>query len=778
METKHHRIACTIIVGDDKERESWQRLIKSVEPYVDHIFVNYNGAKNDFPYDKPTECEFTWEKFEWVDNFSVSRNQSFDMVKNSGKEFDWFFWIDADDELLNGQNIQEMLNSLSPETDFVFLKYQYGLDPTTGAVVVHHTRERFLKFDKRWVWEYPVHEVCHPDPGAQMASRDNVEIKHHRKDGEESDNATRARNRRIIAKALKDDPDNPRHKFYMANELYHEGYTKKGTNEGTEALIASQKLYAEFIQAIGRGDDVYVANHRLADIHRLLDNRNDSIDADLQNLKINPSWPESWLGIAQCYLEAGEWSLAEYFSDLIIEYIVPKLGDRDTQQVVEPYSEYYTPYLIRGLAKENLGKLDEALDDLHTAFRNAGHDDVVPHIKRINERKAKGGGTETVKETRNRLYNSKPEKSIAFIVPPAVEPWHPNYIDKLGSGGAEHCVIEIASRFASDGYRVAVFGTPGEYEGYDFDSGIEWWSNNDFGSGEKFSAVVSSRWPFILDADLNTKCRLLWMHDVNSGPMAEVSHDGNRFQGKADGVICLTDWHKNYLTKLYRFSKDKVDVIGNGVDVNRFVDADLERSVNGPLIYSSSPDRGIQTLLNYWPEIRKIKEDAELHVYYGWTAIDKMIAAGHGALRVFKERVEAQLDILGREDGGIYWHNRIPRAELGEKMKEASFWAYPTNFCETFCISAIEMQLAGVLPVTSKLAALEEVVGAPNLLVNGWPNNDQYKRDWLSTFDKLIHTPIEEVVEIRKIGKDHASKFTWDNAYEQWRKTVADRTRT
>ena len=181
--------------------------------------------------------------------------------------------------------------------------------------------------------------------------------------------------------------------------------------------------------------------------------------------------------------------------------------------------------------------------------------------------------------------------------------------------------------------------------------------------------------------------------------------------------------------------------------------------------------------MSYWNDIRSIKDDAELHVYYGWTGIDRMISAGQGGLRIFKEQVDKTLDALGREEAGIFWHNRVPRSDLVKYMSDSTYWAYPTSFCETFCITAIEMQLAGVLPITSNLAALSEVVAGKNMLVDGWPNNEQYKKDWLQTFDALTKTPIEEIVELREIGKKHASAFTWDHAYDQWRELIAARTK-
>jgi len=768
-----HKIACAIIVGDDADEQNWRRCIESVEPWVDHIFVGYNGNEETFPHYQATKCKFTWQKFEWVDDFSISRNQSFDMIKASGEDFDWHFWIDSDDELINGDKIQSMLDTVKPETDGIFLVYEYGYDPQSDKVLVRQRRERFLRATTKWVWNYPLHEIAHPSLGAQFGDREDVSIRHHRKDGAED--KTRARNRRILVKALKDDPNNSRYKYYMANEIYYEAYVNRGDLKSQEHFHAAKKLYEEFIDLVGFNDDAYIAQHRIAEINRYLHLHNEAMDADLQNIKLQPSWPESWLGIAQSWLEIGNWDLAEFFANLTIEHILENLGKRNTQQVIEPQSEDYTPYVIRGIARENLGKLDEAIADYEIALSNAATDDVKQYIERAKNRKELGGESETLKETRKRLYGSKHDKSIAFVVPPTIEPWHPKYIDKLGSGGAEHCVVEIASRFAADGYRTAIFGMPGEFEGVDPDTGIEWWRVHDYGTGERFETVVSSRWPMVFDGEVNADCKILWMHDVNTGPNSENSPKGNRYE-HPDAVIALTDWHKNYLSKMYKVDPRKFEVIGNGVDVDRFSAADLNRPLGADMVFASSPDRGILTLLNYWDDIKSIRSDATLDVYYGWTGIDKMIAAGMKGLEVFKMEVLNKLEEVGAEEAGIRWHNRVPRHELAEKLMSTSFWAYPTQFAETFCITALENQLAGVVPITSDLAALSEVVGAKNLLVYGWPNNEQYKKDWLSTYESLVSAPHEEIASIRQIGKDHASKFTWDAAYDKWRRVIAERT--
>ena len=43
-------------------------------------------------------------------------------------------------------------------------------------------------------------------------------------------------------------------------------------------------------------------------------------------------------------------------------------------------------------------------------------------------------------------------------------------------------------------------------------------------------------------------------------------------------------------------------------------------------------------------------------------------------------------------------------------MLSSEYWIYLTDYEETYCITAIEMQLAGVFPITTNVAALDETV--------------------------------------------------------------------
>jgi glycosyltransferase involved in cell wall biosynthesis len=61
---------------------------------------------------------------------------------------------------------------------------------------------------------------------------------------------------------------------------------------------------------------------------------------------------------------------------------------------------------------------------------------------------------------------------------------------------------------------------------------------------------------------------------------------------------------------------------------------------------------------------------------------------------------------------GVRELGRISQNELYKKFKEASIWAYPTEFTEISCITAMQAQALGAVPVCTPVAALNETVNS------------------------------------------------------------------
>lgn len=128
--------------------------------------------------------------------------------------------------------------------------------------------------------------------------------------------------------------------------------------------------------------------------------------------------------------------------------------------------------------------------------------------------------------------------------------------------------------------------------------------------------------------------------------------------------------------------------------------------------YFSAYYRGLEVLLKMWPAIRKQVPDATLSVYYGWGSWDAL--EGENG-RAFHERIEKLLAYL--KDQGVTEYGRVDHETLAEAMRQTKVWAYPTEFLEIFCITAVKAQAAGCRVVATNVGALPEVVSKQHPLI-------------------------------------------------------------
>jgi len=760
-----NRLAACLILGDAFKEEELQQLFSSLEPHVKGIFIAYNGTDEDkLNYLSlllfGLGIESTLELFEWEDDFGKARQQSFDMVPKD--EYDWMMWIDSDDIFHAPNGLDGMFESLDEYSQAIFIRYDYAVEPKTGLVVVEQWRERIMSTDLPWEWRYKLHEVCAAPPGTQFARRDECWLEHMRKSGE--DRGARERNRRILAKAIKESPQEPRYMFYFAGETMAEADSMEPSlerNQVVDAAIHAFEKYKEMIPEIT--DDYYLANTRISDLYRMKNEHGKAIESDLTSIAIYPDWPDGYIGAAKSCMELGDYRRQKAFADIASRIVKP-----NTVASIEPMMTGFYPFFLRGLACEHLGEYDQAIKDYKKAKKFWNPDSGLLDDKIALLRKKKiGKAPEEVKDERKKLRGSRSDKSICFYTSPIPEVWHPQTIEKDGSGGAEICVMELAKRFAADGWRTVVFGTPGEYAGvYE---GVEYWPSQDFLPTEPFKVFVSSRSPAPFEVDLNAKLKLLWMHDVNVGEDLEL------VKNVPDKIIGLTKWHATHLQKLYGIDENKMAILPNGINLDRFKkDRSDDDSGELKFIWSSSPDRGLDVLLGLWPVIREHYPEAELNVYYGWNMIDKIIANLRNRntvgtyLEYMKSQIVGKMNELGNEEGGIFNHGRVNQNELAKAMYSSNYWAYPTEFMETFCITAIENQAAGVIPITSKLGALNETVALTDLKVEGWPHNLDYQNRWLSLLFYLAEMDGGERKKIREIGRNFALNYSWEASYSKW----------
>jgi glycosyltransferase involved in cell wall biosynthesis len=293
-------------------------------------------------------------------------------------------------------------------------------------------------------------------------------------------------------------------------------------------------------------------------------------------------------------------------------------------------------------------------------------------------------------------------RDIVFYLGPGPEPWDPSTPNTKGLGGSETAAIEMAQNLAKLGHRVTVYA-----ESSDKVAGVQWVHHSQF-HGATCDVFIASRSPWAVDqfGPVDARLKLLWVHDIHCGPN---SPQMERWLYKYDRVLCLSEWHKGFFLQCYpSLHESQVIVTRNGIDPSRFQDQ-VYRKENR-LVFSSSPNRGLPTLINNMKAIKAQVPDAHLDIYYGFDTWETMAKrAGNqpelDAIAGYKRMIEE-----AQRDGLVTWHGKRPQTEVAAAYMRAKVWGYPTDFLETSCITAMEAQAAGCVPVTTKLAALAETV--------------------------------------------------------------------
>lgn len=181
---------------------------------------------------------------------------------------------------------------------------------------------------------------------------------------------------------------------------------------------------------------------------------------------------------------------------------------------------------------------------------------------------------------------------------------------------------------------------------------------------------------------------------------------------------------------------------------------------NKRIIYTSDNDRGLQHLLEMWPEVRKAVPDATLHCFYGWQLFD-MAYKDNPASMMWKDKI---MELCKQE--GITYEGRVSQTQIKEEYLKSGIWAYPAHFGEINCISAIKAQAYGCEPVVVNYAALQETVQFGRK-VSGDIYDQETKDEYLKQLIEALKNPMSEE-DREKMSKWAKDKYSWSKIAHSW----------
>ena len=297
-------------------------------------------------------------------------------------------------------------------------------------------------------------------------------------------------------------------------------------------------------------------------------------------------------------------------------------------------------------------------------------------------------------------------------------------------GGSETSGYYIAQGLAAKGHSMFMFCSTDEARNID---GIQYLpigartERTPF--GERFQQIartiphdvlIAQRVPGIFSQNYYSKMNLWWVHDI---VLKRNQNYVNSMLWNTDKIFGVSNWHKNQIEQTY--GVDIVGVLPNGVNFTDYAgQLDIERKLRSKImIYSHRPERGLINLVKPGGIMEKL-QDPEL----------KLIVCGYDHSVPEMMQFYGEIDQMIQRLPNVENIGHIGKQQLAVIQKNAWLQVYPTEFEETSCITAMEVQAAGTPIITTKTAALPETLKDGGVV---WSRIE----DFTKKINKLLKNP-------------------------------------
>jgi tetratricopeptide (TPR) repeat protein len=718
--------------------EVLRNCLNSIKPYIDHWTILDTGSVDNTPdiireEMKGIDGNLYFEDF--VD-FSTTRNRSLEL---SSKTCKYTIILDDSYELFGGGQLRNFL--LQTDKDAFCIK----IGQFNGNVLENYYFSlRIIKSCLNLRYKGRVHEVIDYN-NFYYIENDGVFIN----DIEDFEHVVRSRNRnrKDIINLLQDyeeNSKNPRTLYYLAKTYY---------------LLRDYENSVKYYIELDSLDNIYnidreykfCAKYELACLEfSEVDNDVEKFNKKLLQIqKLFPERIEPLYRICCILYENKKYEECAKIIEKIMKVPIPKVYITILDTTVY---NYYIPYIFI---------------DVNLKLKNVNK--VVPKLREMLEKYPYDQPLLNMKYSicdNSHIFSEKLSNNKTLVIHTGsfVKPWDPSKETKIS--GSEYMAMNMAKEFKNLGYRVFIFGYfEEEKQNIDYQGIYDGIQYIDFKSFEEFSVkyvidyLIVSRFTSNLVYYDNIKNVYLWVHDIlpiinKNAPLFQVHLE------KFKGVIVLSEWHKKYVKQKTGIPEHITILSRNAIYTERF-SQNIQNTQNIEkipyrFIYMSDAGRGLSHLIDMLPVIKDRYPETTLVIFTKIEHIDDIL------LKRIKE-----LDYVSLNP-------RTTQENISKELLKSDIWLYPTDFTETYCISALEAMAAGCLVATVKLAGLADTVGNRGIMCNE-PITEQKNKDEL--LKKLFLVLDNPAIKQRYIenAKEWAFKQTYQNLAKEWIKIFKSR---
>jgi len=377
-------------------------------------------------------------------------------------------------------------------------------------------------------------------------------------------------------------------------------------------------------------------------------------------------------------------------------------------------------------------------------------------------------------------------KSVLLWVGYHAQKWDARNWVEQGMGGSEYSMLKLAYKLQSKGYDVTVAG--------DVKLGWLWgvkFVNEDAlknnrgprGLNEAHNVRVKDHYDIVVGnnyisfikhleaVDISFDKAYFWMHNEDYYKWykgSELNEYKSYFKHpKLKAIIGVSKFHANILkenaSKLFDYTPQEANTyirsIDNAIDLDDYkewknepIEIDTDNKVKGRIIWSSSPDRGLEMILRNWKDWKAKRPDLSLVVCsppYSVNWLDKKMLKG---LK------------------GVEWKANLCPLDLKREIAKAEYWIYCSDYVETYCISALEMMMGKVKIMTTGTGNIMSLIGSGDRGEICTMDPDSVINDLLNDINK----PLYNTRQTNKVNKAlrWAKNENWDNRVNEWIKMI------
>jgi glycosyltransferase involved in cell wall biosynthesis len=253
---------------------------------------------------------------------------------------------------------------------------------------------------------------------------------------------------------------------------------------------------------------------------------------------------------------------------------------------------------------------------------------------------------------------------------------------------------------------------------------------------------------------------ILWAHNIIPNYQLSILSKNNNLSA----LVCVSKEQQDLFRDNSIFYKSTY--IFNGIH-NSQIESDLpfynDRNNEVTYIGSLVPEKGFHVLAKAWPKVLKRVPDAKLNVIGSGRLYNK--TSKLGSYKIADENYEKLfmpylIDNRGEIiDSVKFWG--ILGKEKNNILKQTKVGIpNPSGFTETFCLSAVEMQLLGCHVITKKYVGLLDTVLSPSKLLSNTNRN---------LHNEIINALISKnEYNISLIQKHLLNKFSFKIIIKEW----------